>query len=757
MEEHYDEQIDLREYLRVILKRRWTIFTVFFLATVIVTIHAFTATPIYQATTKLIIEKENPNVVSIQEVMAVDASGSDYYQTQYKIIESRSVARDVIERLDLKNSEEFFPKPAEDFLSVFIQSVKETLKSWKDAVINLLKDDKDGDPAAAEETDYELVNGFIARITVEPIRNSRLVNLKFKAKDPVMAAKIANTLAQVYIDQNLETKLGAVQDAVKWLHMRIEKERQKVAAAEEALLDYKNRYNIVTDFTGENEKITAQKLAQLNTQVVNAESVRVEAETRYRQAQALKGSPDMVDSIPEVLSNPLINEIKTMEVDLYKRMSELSKKYGSKHPQMVAIDSELKTIQKRKATEVNRVINSLKNEYEVSLAKEKSLKDALSQQKQESLNLNKKAIEYSVLRREAESAREMYDLLIKRFKETSLTEDMKTGNIRIIDRAEVPQSAVKPRKKLNILLAMIVGLTLGIGLAFLFEYLDNTIKTPEEIKRYLDIPYLGPVPAISMNGREDGHKDHSPELEAAHSPKSTASEAYRGIRTNILFSSADTEPQVLLVSSAGPQEGKTMTSANLAITMAQAGSRVALIDCDLRRPKVHKIFNMSREQGMSNILVGKLEVNEALQQAAIPNLFVIPSGPVPPNPSEILGSSRMQDLIAGLRQNFDRVLIDSPPITAVTDAAVLTRSIDGAVLVIRSNDKSRELVRESLGKLRSVDAPILGAVLNGVDTSKNSYYYYQYSYYYYGEDSAKKKRTKKRKRSRDSYGQNENA
>jgi len=754
MEERYDEQIDLREYLRVILKRRWTIFTVFFLATVIVTIHAFTATPIYEATTKLIIEKENPNVVSIQEVMAVDASGSDYYQTQYKIIESRSVARDVIERLDLKNSEEFFPKPAEDFLSVFIQSVKETLKSWKEAVINLLKKDQ-GDLTDAKETDYKLVNGFIERITVEPIRNSRLVNLKFQAKDPVMASKIANTLAQVYIDQNLETKLGAVQDAVKWLHARIEKERKKVAAAEEALLQYKNRYNIVTDFTGENEKITAQKLAQLNTQVVDAESVRVEAETRFRQAQVLKGSPDMVDSIPEVLSNPLINEIKTIEVELYKRMSELSKKYGSKHPQMVAIDSELKTIQKRKATEVNRVINSLKNEYEVSLAKEKSLKDALAQQKQESLNLNKKAIEYSVLRREAESAREMYDLLIKRFKETSLTEDMKTGNIRVIDRAEVPQSAVKPRKKLNILLAMIVGLTLGTGLAFLFEYLDNTIKTPEEIKRYLDIPYLGPVPAITMNGREDGLEDFDPELEAAHSPKSTASEAYRGIRTNILFSSADSEPQVLLVSSAGPQEGKTMTSANLAITMAQAGSRVALIDCDLRRPKIHQVFNISRDQGMSNILVGKLDVKEALQQAAIPNLFVIPSGPVPPNPSEILGSSRMQELIAGLRQNFDRVLIDSPPITAVTDAAVLTRSIDGAVLVIRSNDKSRELVRDSLEKLRSVDAPILGAVLNGVDTSKNSYYYYQYAYYY-SEDDQKKKRSKKRKRFRESYGQSEN-
>jgi len=296
-----------------------------------------------------------------------------------------------------------------------------------------------------------------------------------------------------------------------------------------------------------------------------------------------------------------------------------------------------------------------------------------------------------------------------------------------------------------------VGLTLGTGLAFLFEYLDNTIKTPEEIKRYLDIPYLGPVPAITMNGTAGEHQNHSPELEVANAPKSTASEAYRGIRTNILFSSADSEPQVLLISSAGPQEGKTMTSANLAVTMAQAGSRVVLIDCDLRRPKMHNVFKMSREQGVSNILVGKLDVEDALQPTEISNLFIIPSGPVPPNPSEILGSRRMKKLIAGLRQNFDRILIDSPPIVAVTDATVLTRSIDGAIIVIRANDKSRELVRHSLEKLKSVGAPILGAVLNGVDTSKNSYYYYQYANYY-GEDGAKKKRTgKKRRRSRDAY------
>ena len=331
------------------------------------------------------------------------------------------------------------------------------------------------------------------------------MDIGFEARDPVLAAKIVNTLASAYIDQNLEIKLKAVQDAVSWLHKRIEEERGKVERAEQALLRYKERHGIITDFSSDTEQVTAQKLAQLNQQVVDAESRRVEAETRYKQALDLKGSPDMLDSIPEVLQNELIRELKTMEVNLYKRMSEFSRKYGEKHPKMVAIESELVTVRKRKATEISRVINSLKNEYRVAEARERSLKAALAKQKAESLDLNQKAIQYSVLKREADSARDMYDLLVKRFKETTLTEDMRTGNIRVMDPAEVPRTPVKPRKRLNLLLALIVGLVAGTGLAFFFEYLDNTIKIPDDVRQYLNIPYLGPAPVFaSKNGKGAG-------------------------------------------------------------------------------------------------------------------------------------------------------------------------------------------------------------------------------------------------------------
>jgi succinoglycan biosynthesis transport protein ExoP len=755
MDQNTEEQIHLRDYLRVIQKRRWTVITVFAIIVITVVIHAFTATPIYEATTRLIIDKENPNVVSIQEVMAFDASGTDYYQTQYRIIESRTVAREVIRRLNLDKSEEFFPQPKDDVISNVKRSIQETIAFWKDSIASLLKTEQKATTKkiAEYEPDSPLVEDFIKRIEVTPIRNSRLVDVNFQAKDPALTATILNTLANAYIDQNLETKLSAVQDAVKWLHSRIQEERKKVEKAEQALLRYKEKHSIVTDFSSDVENITAQKLAQLNTQVVEVESERVEAETRYKQAMALSGTPDMLDSIPEVLNNELILQIKAMEVELYKRMSELSKRYGQKHPQMVAIESELKTLNKRKTQEVNRVITSLKNEYRVILAKENSLKNALAKQKKDSLELNQKAIKYGVLRREAESARHMYELLIKRFKETSLTEDMKTGNIRVIDKAEVPKDPVKPKKKLNIFLASILGLFMGIGLAFFFEYLDNTIKIPEDVKQHLKIPYLGLTPLFSTKNKWNQREDTSPELVTFNYPKSTASESYRGIRTNIRFSSAESVPQVILITSAGPQEGKSITTANLAVTMAQADSKVIILDCDMRKPQIHKIFGIAKEHGISNLLVGTSNVRGAIIHTRIPNLDVIPSGPIPPNPSELLGSTRMARLLNALRKEYAHILIDSPPSAAVTDAVVLSKSVDGVILVISAGHTAREIVKNSVAQFGAVSSSILGAVLNGVDMSRDGYHYYQYYYYYYGEDGDRKRKFHRKKQSKNGYGE----
>ncbi|MDD5712039.1 MAG: polysaccharide biosynthesis tyrosine autokinase [Smithellaceae bacterium] len=746
-----DKQINLEDYLRVVIKHRWTILTVFAVVFISVLIYSFTVTPIYRASTRLLVERSNP-VLFGQEVLTADVFSQDYYQTQYKIIESRALAREVINRLHLDQNEEFVPKRKGSLLGGIASSIKGVIA----AVGGLFNSGEtvSRPPKIIYEPDSPLVTSFSNRIAVTPIRNTRLVDVSFEAKNPFLAAKIANTIARAYIDLSLETKLKGIQETVLWLDDQVAREKGKVAATEQALLRYKEQHGIITDFSTDVESITAQKLAALNAQVIDASAKRVEAETRYRQASELLKNPDTLDSVPAAMSSEIISEIKKLEVDAYRRMSELSDRYGARHPQIISIQHEIDSLEGRKTKEVRRIIDSLNNEYQVALAREQSLRGELNRQKAEALNLNQKAIDYSVLKREADTTKEMYDLLIKRFKETSVAEDIKMANIRIVDFAEIPKSPVKPKKAQNILLAVIVGLSLGVGLAFFIEYIDNTIKIPDDIKQHLpDVPYLGPVPAISSSNADNPDVERRPEddLITVASPKSTASESYRGIRTGILFSSADTSPQLLLVTSAGPHEGKTITAANLAVTMAQAGSRVLVIDCDMRRPRLHKVFSENRDKGMSNILVGACNLEDAVMKTTIPNIDIITSGPIPPNPSEILGSHRMTDFLSKARETYERIIIDSPPITAVTDAAVLSQYVDGVVLVIRSGETHREVIKNGIAQLRSVNAHILGAVLNGVEMGSDSYYYYQYYYYYYGEDGEKKKHIRRKKRSRSRY------
>jgi exopolysaccharide transport family protein len=742
METTKEQDIDVRQYLRVLLKRRWVVISAFMLIVILTAIYSFTTVPVYQAKARIVIEKENPNLVSIQEVMAVDSTGTDYYQTQYNIIESRTVAREVIRRLNLDKSPEFLPESEDGMLSGLSEWFREKHRVWKDQISSLLNaeknkgaDRKSDDPSQ----DSPIVSAFISRIKVTPIRNSRLVDVSASAKDPVLAARMANEVVKVYIDQNMETKLLAAKEAVKWLTERIEDERKKVESAENALLQYKQEQGIITGFSNDAEKITAEKLAKLNNQVVEAESKRVETETRYQQALSLEKTPDLLDSIPEVLSNDIIKEIKKMEVNLYNKMSELSKKYGSNHPQMIAIQSELAELHQRKANEGKRIVSALRNEYRMSVAKEESLKKSFEEQKGESLNMNKKAIQYGVLYRQAESSKHMYELLIKRFKETSLTEEMKTGNIRVIDRAEIPGSPISPNKSRNTLLAAIIGLAMGVGLAFGLEYMDNSVKLPDEIKQYLGVPYLGPIPAFDANEQKYGAVR---ELITLHSPKSTPSESFRGIRTAVLFSSADVRPQVILVTSARPSEGKTLCAVNIAIAMAQSGSRTLIIDCDMRRPRVHKIFETGENKGLSAVLVGTCELGEAILPTGIENVDVLPSGAVPPNPSELLGSKRMDSIIQELKKRYDRIIIDSPPVTAVTDSVVVSSLVDGVILVIRTAETPRQVVYNAMMSLKAANARILGAVLNAVNIGRDSYYYYHNYYYYYGSGGKSKKQLK---------------
>ncbi len=714
------KETHLKEYIWILKKRKWTLITFLLIIVFVVTVGSFKMKPIYRATTQLLIEKENPNILSFEEVMQLDTSNSDYYQTQYKILVSRSLARRVINKLDLANQPEFMPDEP---------GLLGKLKQWLQRSFRIALSKEE---ISAAEAESALVNEFLERIIITPIKNSRLVDISAEAQDPALAAAMANSIAQGYIDQNMETNLVASQQAVKWLMGRIGGLRQKVEKSELSLQKYKEQQNIIS--LEKRQNIVLQKLSELSSKVIEAKTNRIELETIYNQLLQLYKKPEMIESMPAVINNELIRKVKSEYVELQREYSDISKRYKSRHPKILRLKSQLSLLKQKIASEVDKIANSMKIEYEVSKARERSLNSSLEMLKKEALAMNQKGIKYGALQRELESNKEMYNILLKRLKETNLTGGLISSNIRIIDKAEIPIKPVRPKIKLNILLSVVLGLLFGGGLSFFFEYLDNTVKTTDDIERYINLPLLGLIPAIkSKNGIV-------PESITNDAPKSTFSEAYRSIRTGVIFSSTDQQQRSLLVTSAEPREGKTVTACNLAISMAQAGNRVLLVDADMRKPRIHKVFGLDDSVGLSSLLVGQGELKQAVQESKIANLSVLPCGHIPPNPAELLGSAEMKQLLAKLEQEFDRVIIDSPPTIAVTDSTILSNLTHQSLLVVSSGRASRDVVVRCKQMLAGKQAKLLGVVLNNFDVKHGDYYhskYYYYNYYYYGKDKEK--------------------
>ncbi len=637
-----EQEVHLRDYLRVLQKRRWTVIATFIILVTTVTIATFSARPIYQATTQLLIERDNPNVVSIQEVLAVDATSTDYYQTQYEILKSENLARRVVQQLHLERHPEFNPKPTKPVVEP--QDVREK----------------------------RLIRAFQGGLRVTPIRNSRLVNVSFESHDPHLASQAVNTLAEEYIQYSMETKINASKGARLWLSTQVDEMQVKVKNAEDTFEDFK-------------QSIPQQIIAS------------VESERATRE----------MENRPEVVNNAFIQELRGEEIKLSAKLAELFQKYGPKHPQMIQLNSELKTLRDKMEREIKRVVAA------VMIAE---------------------SPQYLLLKREAEANRKLYETLLTRLKETTVTGNLPQSNIHIVDRAQVQEHPVKPKKRMNIMLSAILGLMVGVGLAFFFEYLDNTLKSPEDIERFLEVPLLGLVP-LTKKGKEGSSID----LIVATSPKSAYAEAYRTIRTGILLSMAERQPKVILVTSPGPLEGKTTTTANLSAAMAQAGSSVLLVDGDLRRPRLHHLFNLENTKGLSSVLVGEIALEVAIQKTHLPLLSILTAGPISPNPAELLGSQKMRDLVAEASRQFDRVIIDSPPLIPVTDATLLATVCDGVVLVVEESRTTRDLAVSGRKRLAEAKARVLGVVLNKVDLQKDGYYYPYYHYYYGKEEKEKAK------------------
>ncbi|MGE5243071.1 MAG: GumC family protein [Betaproteobacteria bacterium] len=692
----------LLDYVRILHKRRWTAGTAFLIVLAAVATYTFTATPIYEAKARLLIEAEGPNVINITEVVDEQRTKADYYQTQYNILQSRELARKTIDALHLWDSPHFGGQPHPSVIS--------RLFGGKPAA-----DQHDAGETAEQS---RVIDHFLANLTVSPIRSSRLVDVKYRLPDPDLAMRIATAIAKSYINQNLEYKFLASKDATDWLSDRLAEQRRQVEAAEAALQRYREQNDAIS--LEDRENIVVQKLSDLNAAVTQAKTERFQKQALYNQLQSLGGRNGAIDTFPAILSNTYVQQQKAELAQLQSQLSQLSEKFGDKHPEIIKVRTAIQLAQAKLDAEVAKVVQSVRNEYLAAVAKEDSLSKALEQQKTEAMSMNRKAIDYSVLERDVQSSKQIYESLLQRAKETGLSQELKTSNIRVVDAAERPRAPKSPNKLLNLTLALFGGGVLAVGLAFFFEYVDSRIKTPDEIRTHLGLSPLGMVPAI-LPGTWKG----AAPLISTGVPSGFA-EAIRAVRTNVLFSSAEEGARTLVITSTGPGEGKTLIAANLAIGLAQAGQRVLLIDADMRCPRVHEAFNQKQEPGLSNLMVGHAAPSVCIRKSSVLGLWLLTSGRVPPNPAELLGSQRFREFIRSLRDHFDSVVIDSPPALAVTDAAVLASVATGVVFVVGAEMTSRQAAKVALQQLENAHPRFLGAVLNRVELERNAYYYSGY-------------------------------
>ena len=702
-----EEEIHLRDYLQVILRRKWIVITFFIAVVTTVTLGTFIMKPQYKSTVTIKIDKENPNILTFKDVYAVERPEEDYYQTQYKILKSRNLAKRVVRQMKLDSNPEFARQKNEVQVSSFLKQDK------------LLKEDG---------IDSSLVDSFIGRIDVSPQQKSRLVNVSFTSYDPELSAKVTDSIAKSFIDLNIEPKFEATQQAREWLEKQLEAMKAKVEQAEEKLNEYAAKNEIIfldkESKGNDSENIITKRLSELSTELTTATSDRIHKEALYNEIKS--GDPD---SSSLVMGNALIMTLKKDYASLESDYNQNLKVYKPDYPRMVKQKELIDQTKKRIDAETKKVVSSIKKDYEAALKRESYLKTAFEKQKKEALDLNTRSVQYQILKREADTNKELYNGLLQRLKETGISASLTSSNIQILDRAEVPKSPYKPKKTLNILLSLIVGLFGGVGLAFFAEYLDNTIKTPEDVEKRIYMPSLGLVPLYDQKANP---KNLPVEYISHLDVKSQLSEAYSSIRTFLLFSTAGKPPKVMMVTSPRREEGKTTTAINTAISLTKSDVRVVLVDADMRRPRLHKVFKVSNTSGLSSFLSGNTEFgNGMLKKTKIPGLDVLPSGPLPPNPAELLSSYRLRDLIEGLYPLYNFIIFDTPPVLGLADAAITSTQTDGVIMVVRSGQTPKEAAQQAKRILESVNAKVLGVVLNAINQSNLRYGYYSYYQYYY--------------------------
>ncbi len=725
--QHQSEERHILDYVRVVYKRRWIAIPVFLLVVIVGLLNALRETPIYRARTQLVIEKDTPTVATLDQMFqSTDAWYNDaFYQTQYRILQSRSLSRRAVDEMKLWDAPLGRQPDARVSLDPLTLARIGVSKVYHGAKGLVGMDDPPVQPAQvteapdASETAMQAakIDQFRGGVGIEPVRNSRLVDVVYTSPDPAFAARAANGLARAYINQSMEYRFSESKETADWLSQQLTEQRKALEASEAALQAYRERNGAVS-VADSASNIVVQRLSDLNGALTKAKTERINKEALYNQLKAAEAS-GRLDTFPAVLSNDYVQKLRGDLADLQRQQAQLAERYGERHVEMIKIRTAVESADAKLKVELGKVVESVRNEYQAALSEEQSLQGALNSQKSEALSQNRTGIEFGVLQREVESNKQIYESLMQRTKETGISGERKSTNIRVIDEAEVPKGPISPNVQRSFMLSLVAGLTLSLGLVFFIDYLDSRLKTPQDLKNYLGVPFLGLIPAVQR-----GKGASNPLLTDIDAP--SFSEAFKTVRTNVLFSSAEDGLRTIVVTSAGPGEGKSICSANIAIALAQTGLRVLLVDADMRRPRVHEIFEASEEPGLSNLLTGNAKASEVIQKSRVAGLWLMSAGHIPPNPAELLSSPRFVDFLGALEDHFDWVVLDTPPVLVVSDSMVVANKATGVVFVVGADQTTRNAARNAVDQLTSANATVIGSVLNKADVHRHSHYYGSY-------------------------------
>ncbi len=725
-EEFEEQEIHLRDYFRKLIKRKYIILTVFAIVFLATAVKTYTTTPIYTAASQVLLERNYGNKGLDFQYQRYEP---EFIATQTEIIRSSNVARKVVENLQLASRyRHYFFKEnhnvsvitvAKNFMrsvlrpvsTFFKNSAEETSATTESLVI----------PAVEPKTDEEIIAAIIrGGLGVTPINDTKIVSISYSDSDPAMAKLVADAVVKAYMDEMLEIKLSTSSYSVKWMTDKAQQEREKLEFSERELQRFMRENDLVT--VEDKLTILPQKLSEFGRQISMAEAQKKELQDQLTQIQAAGKDLDKLESIPTLASSEVLKSIRERIYKANQAIQELSKKYGPKHPNMIKSTDELRILNNEKRYEINRILSSITNSYELATSKEKSMKELLAETKGEMLGSNEKFMQYQIMKREVDSNRVMYETLQAGIKQEGVTEQSQSVNIWVMKKADLPFAPSKPNKKRSLLLGMILGLFGGVALAFFIEYLDNTVKGAQELEEKFGLTVLGSI-------EEMRDKDKSIESFITKNPLSPLAESYRLIRSGLLLSSAEHPPKTMLVTSMNAKEGKTSTTANIARILSQGGKRVLVVDCDLRRPRMHDIFQVKNEPGLSSFLSGATD-EDVVRAISGENIFFIPSGPIPPAPAELLGSEKMKMFIKSLAERFDFILLDSPPVQSVADSLALSQYVEGTIVVVRAGKTTNEELESGMKKLHDVRTHFLGFVLNGMKSQDLGKHYYGYSTYY---------------------------